>query len=125
MMPAKTDKRGWFDTDAFHSALDSSRRAKNLNWKEVAAQSGVSASTLTRMAQGKRPDVDGLAALCTWSGLRADDFMKTDQKRAAVEPLAAISTLLRSDKNLSPESATRLSEIIKVSYKQLKDLKDS
>ncbi len=47
--------------------------------------------------------------------------MKTDRKRSAVEPLAAISTLLRSDKNLSPESATRLSEIIKVSYKQLKD----
>ena len=121
-MPAKA---GTFDATAFYDALDAVRTARGLNWREVAAGAGVSASTLTRMAQGKRPDVDGLAALCTWSGLRADDFMKTDQKRAAVEPLAAISTLLRSDRNLSPASATRLSEIIKVSYKQLKNLKDS
>ena len=117
-MPAKA---GTFDATGFYDALDAVRTARGLNWREVAAGAGVSASTLTRMAQGKRPDVDGLAALCTWSALRADDFMKTDRKRSAVEPLAAISTLLRSDMNLSPESATRLSEIIKVSYKQLKD----
>ena len=60
-MADRTDKKGWFDSDAFYSALDAARRAQNLNWKEVAAQSGVSASTLTRMAQGKRPDVDGFA----------------------------------------------------------------
>src|SRR3989475_13187214 len=114
-------KKGHFDSEAFFGALDAVRVSRKLNWKEVAKGTGVSASTLTRMAQGKRPDVDGLAALCTWSALRADDFMKTDRKRSAVEPLAAISTLLRSDKNLSPESATRLSEIIKGSYKQLKD----
>jgi len=117
-MPAKA---GTFDATGFYDALDAVRTARGLNWREVAAGAGVSASTLTRMAQGKRPDVDGLAALCTWSALRADDFMKTDRKRSVVEPLAAMSTLLRSDKNLSPESATRLSEIIKVSYKQLKD----
>src|SRR5438094_6681871 len=115
------EKRGHFDAMGFYQALDATRKAREVTWRQVAKEAGVTASTLTRMAQGKRPDVDGLAALCTWSALRADDFMKTDRKRSAVEPLAAISTLLRSDKNLSPESATRLSEIIKVSYKQLKD----
>jgi len=114
-------KAGTFDATAFYDALDAVRTARGLNWREFAAGAGVSASTLTRMAQGKRPDVDSLAALCTWSGLRADDFMKTDQKRPAVEPLAAISTLLRSDRNLSEKSAARLNEIIKVTYKQLKD----
>ncbi len=67
---AKGSKSGWFDSDAFYAALDGVRRARDLNWKEVAAQSGVSASTLTRMAQGKRPDVDGLAALCRVVGTR-------------------------------------------------------
>ncbi len=37
----------------------------------------MSASTLTRMAQGKRPDVDGLAALVAWSGLDADDYVRS------------------------------------------------
>jgi transcriptional regulator with XRE-family HTH domain len=54
------EKSGWFDTAAFYDALDSVRQARRLNWKQVAGDSGVSASTLTRMAQGRRPDVDGL-----------------------------------------------------------------
>ena len=53
-------KHGRFDSQGFYDALDATRRSRNLNWKQVAAQSGVSASTLTRMAQGRRPDVDGV-----------------------------------------------------------------
>jgi transcriptional regulator with XRE-family HTH domain len=116
----KTDKKGWFDSDAFYSALDSARRARGLNWKQVAAQSGVSASTLTRMAQGKRPDVDGLAALVAWSGLDADDYVRSEEERPAAEPLAMISTYLRSDRNLTPEAATALDELIKATYERLR-----
>ena len=41
-----------FDLGKFHAALNAQREAKGLNWKEVAEESGVSASTLTRMSQG-------------------------------------------------------------------------
>ncbi len=117
----KTGKKGWFDSDAFYSALDSIRRARELNWKQVAAQSGVSASTLTRMAQGRRSDVDGLAALVAWSGLDADDYVRSDEEeRPAAEPLAMISTYLRSDRNLTPEAATALDELIKATYERLR-----
>ena len=30
------------------------------------------------MSQGRRPDVDGLAALAAWSGLDTDDFVRSD-----------------------------------------------
>jgi transcriptional regulator with XRE-family HTH domain len=120
-MPDRTDKSGWFDSDAFHSALDAVRIARGLNWKEVAAKSGVSASTLTRMAQGKRPDVDGLAALLAWSGLDADDYVRTgDEAKPEAEPLAMISTYLRSDRNLSPEAARALDELVKATYQRLR-----
>lgn len=114
-------KKGWFDTAGFFSALDGVRQARRLNWKQVAGESGVSASTLTRMAQGKRPDVDGLAALCAWSGLDADDFVRShEDERPEPEPLAMISTYLRGDRNLSPEAATALEEVIKVTYERLR-----
>jgi len=115
------DKKGWFDAEAFYDALDSARQAKKLNWKQVAAESGVSASTLTRMAQGKRPDIDGLAALCAWSGLDADDYVRTPgDARPAPEPLAMISTYLKSDRNLTPEAATALDAVIKATYERLR-----
>ncbi|MDX2546738.1 helix-turn-helix domain-containing protein [Streptomyces sp. WI04-05B] len=114
-------KKGWFDAEGFYAALDAARLARGLNWKQVAAGSGVSASTLTRMAQGKRPDVDGLAALCAWSGLDADDYVRSESEdRPVAEPLAMISTYLRSDRNLSPESAAALEEVIKITYERLR-----
>lgn len=113
-------KQGRFDTAAFFDALDSARVSQRLNWKQVAAESGVSASTLTRMAQGKRPDVDGLAALSVWSGLSADDFVRADGVRAEPQPLSLITTYLRGDKNLSPEAATALDELIKATYERLR-----
>lgn len=113
------DRKGWFDAGAFYESLDSTRQARRLNWKQVAAESGVSASTLTRMAQGKRPDVDGLAALAAWSGLNADDYIRSEEERPAPDPLAQITTYLRSDRNLTPEAATALDQLIKATYARL------
>jgi transcriptional regulator with XRE-family HTH domain len=120
---AQSEKRGWFDVEAFQSALDAVRSAKRLTWKDVAAESGVSASTLTRMAQGKRPDLDGLAALVAWSGLDADDFVRTsgDQGKPDAEPLALIATYLRSDKNLSPDSAKAIEQMVRAAYESMRE----
>jgi transcriptional regulator with XRE-family HTH domain len=114
-------RKGWFDAQGFYAALDAERQARKLNWKQVAAESGVGASTLTRMAQGKRPDVDGLAALGVWSGLNVDDFVRADEEQKVdAEPLAMISTYLRGDRNLTPEAATALEELIKATYARLR-----
>ncbi len=115
-------KIGRFDSDAFYEALDSTRQSRSQNWKQVAAQAGVSASTLTRMAQGRRPDVDSLAALATWSGLRADDYVRSEGKATEPEPLAMISTYLKADKNLTPEAAAALDEVVKLTYERLKNV---
>ncbi|HJT58337.1 MAG TPA: helix-turn-helix domain-containing protein [Ktedonobacteraceae bacterium] len=113
------NKKGWFDASAFYEALDAQRQSRRLNWKQVAQASGVSASTLTRMAQGKRPDVDSLAALAAWSGLNTDDFIRSEEARPEPDSLAKITTYLRSDRNLTPEAATALDQLIKAMYARL------
>src|SRR2546429_146788 len=110
-------KKGHFDNAAFFAALDGQRVSKKLTWKEVAQKTGVSASTLTRMAQGRRPDVDGLAALCLWSGLSADDFILEEEgQKGEPTPLAMISAYLRADPHLTKESAIALDHVIKATY---------
>ena len=111
--------RGEFDTAAFYAALDAQRAAKRLTWKDVAAQAAVSASTLTRMSQGRRPDVDGLACLLAWSGLDATNFLRSKPNQP--EPLAQITAYLRADRNLKPESAKALEEIIRVAYERFRE----
>lgn len=114
------EKSGWFDAESFYRSLDSVRMERRLNWKQVAAESGVSASTLTRMAQGRRPDVDSLAALAAWSGLAADDFVRSEGEEKQAGSLAQITTYLRSDRNLTPEAADALEALIKLSYERLR-----
>ena len=108
----RTEFRG----EAFFAALDSARTARQLNWKQVAEQSGVSASTLTRMAQGKRPDVDSLAALVQWSGLSADPFVAPGAGATNAEPLSQITSLLYSDNSLSEDSRETMIEMIGAAY---------
>jgi len=115
-----TPRRGRFDAEAFYVALDAERRSRQQTWKRVAEESQVSASTLTRMAQGRRPDVDSLAALVTWSGLSADAFVRDDQERPDPGALAMISTYLKSDPHLTSEAADALDELIKATYERMR-----
>lgn len=115
-------ERGSFDGVAFFAALDGMREARALNWRQVAHGAGVSPSTLTRLAQGKRPDVDSLAALVDWAGLSADDFVIRVHGETQDEPLAMISTYLRADKSLDPKVASALEDVLHATYKVLKDV---
>ena len=112
--------RGRFDAEAFYSALDAERKSRKHTWKRVAEEARVSASTLTRMAQGRRPDVDSLAALVAWSGLSADTFVRNEQRRPEPGSLAMISTYLKSDPHLTPEAADALDELVKATYERMR-----
>ena len=58
-----------FNNKSFNLALDTVRGAKGMNWRQVAEESGVSASTLSRVIMGKNPDADSLAKLVNWCGV--------------------------------------------------------
>jgi hypothetical protein len=111
---------GKFDGERFFAAIDSVRIARNLNWKKVAEQAEVPASTLTRMSQGRKPDVDSLASLCAWSGLKVEDFTHGKRKKVSAEPLAELTAHLRADPKLSKEGAKALEALIKTAYQQFR-----
>lgn len=119
-MPTSNGSDKGFDGDAFYRALESTVRSKSMTWKDVSAETGISASTLTRMAQGRRPDAASLAALSAWAGLNPSDFVRAPYKKAGQEPLAQISTLLRTDPNLDIEAAEAVEAIVRAAYDRLK-----
>ncbi len=109
-----------FDGDAFYRALEATVTARSKNWKQVAAETGVNASTLTRMAQGRRPDAASLAALSAWAGLNPSDFVQAPYKTHRPEAMAQISTLLRADPNLDTEGAEAIEAIVRTAYERLR-----
>ena len=116
--------KGIFDAEGFFSSLDDVRTTRELTWKQVAKESDVPASTLTRMAQGRRPDVDSLAALLKWSGLSVDDFIidAEESETESPSPLANIAAQFRRDKKLPPEGKKAIEATLKAMYQHFSHL---
>jgi transcriptional regulator with XRE-family HTH domain len=113
-----TDKN--FDAEGFYASLADTVEARKVTWKHVSRDTGVSATTLTRMAQGRNPDAASQAALAAWAGLNPADFVDSPGKRAPPEPLAAALTLLRADPKLKPDAVAALEAIVRTAYRQLR-----
>lgn len=108
-----------FDSDAFYAALNAARLSRQKTWKDVAEESGVNASTLTRIGQGAKPDVNGLAALLAWSNLKAETFIR-GPKRKTSEAIAEITALLRADPHLTKQNAKLIEDIVVSTYNRLR-----
>jgi len=75
-----------FQFEKFYQAVNAKREERAASWRQVAREIGIGKSTLARMAQNKRPDADGLAALSFWAELNPADFV-------SVEPTPVSATM--------------------------------
>lgn len=102
------------DVKALHAALDAARAEKNLSWRQLAKEIGVSASTISRMANGLKPDVTAFAAMTTWLRMPAETFYVTPAPEAQEEPelLASLVPLLRARRDLAEGDVAYLEEVI-------------
>lgn len=108
------------DIESLSTLIRSKRGSKGL--REAAKEIGnVSTSTLSRVENGKMPDMETFLALCTWLEVPPANLIKSDQDTAEpeVKPLNASEALaiqLRADKNLDPATANALAELVKAAY---------
>jgi DNA-binding Xre family transcriptional regulator len=63
---------------ALWATLDATRASRNLMWRDLANQTGLSASAFSRLKAGRGIDVDSYAACCRWLGMPMETF--TDQQ---------------------------------------------
>lgn len=106
--------------------IKAKRREENIGLRKAADDSGVSASTLSRLERGvseKMPDTTTLKLLSDWLGVSLSDLInekKTTKTNKAPQPSTAeqVEVYLRADKKLSSESANALASAFKVLYDQ-------
>jgi len=102
------------DVKALHAALDAARTEKGLSWRQLAKELDISASTISRMANGLKPDVTAFAAMTSWLRMPAEDFYRGPGTAADEEPelVAALAPLLRARKDLSEQDVAYLEDLI-------------
>lgn len=65
-----------FDSKALYYALDEKRQSREMTWRQVASEIGVSVSTITRTQNGGRMEVDGMLAMVAWLGVSVETFLR-------------------------------------------------
>lgn len=99
-----------------YSTLDAARQERQLSWRSLAADIGVSPSLLSRLGNGLKPDTDGFATLVGWLGMPAEQFFIADPSndRSSQEPdlMAQLAPLLRARKDLNESDVRYLEQVI-------------
>ena len=105
------------DVPTFYAALNQKRQNDQLSWRGLGQQLHITPSTFTRIAQGRRPDSDKFAVLLAWLGMPVSAFLcGTDVGSEDPDPVGMISSYLRSARNVRPEDAKALEDIIRAAY---------
>jgi transcriptional regulator with XRE-family HTH domain len=103
------------NTDLLAGMLKSQRASKGL--RATAEEIGnVSAATLSRIEQGKIPDVDTFISICKWLKVSTDTFILNDVPNNPVSNKDQVVAHLRAEKELSTDTVNMLIKMIDMAY---------
>ena len=117
------------NTEELGRAIRRRREELALSLRDVADQTSVSASTLSRIENGTgKPDADNIARLTKWLNMPIERILNqgrddaNDAKAVVYYPHEStpeiVEAHLRADRNLSAETADALSQLFRVAYSQ-------
>jgi transcriptional regulator with XRE-family HTH domain len=123
------------NTAELGSAIRRRREQQGLSLRDVADETGVSASTLSRIENGTgKPDADNIARLAAWLDMPIERVMHhgaravSDPKPVVYYPHEStpeiVEAHLRADRHLTPQTAKALSELFRVAYAQFSHPED-
>ncbi|MEH1802141.1 MAG: helix-turn-helix transcriptional regulator [Nostoc sp.] len=110
----------YLDLETLASLVRKKRGSKGLREAatEIAELGSASPSTLSRVENGKMPDMETFLALCNWLQVPPAEFFKNTEEVQLSTP-DAIAIQLQADNNLDPAIANALASLIKAAYRDL------
>ena len=121
--------RSLINTQELGRAIRRRREELGLSLRDVADQTKVSASTLSRIENGTgKPDADNIARLTSWLDMPLERILNRGREEAGGAQAVVyyphestpeiVEAHLRADRNLSSETADALSQLFRVAYSQ-------
>jgi transcriptional regulator with XRE-family HTH domain len=103
------------NTELLAGMLKEKRGSKGL--RAVADEIGnVSFATLSRIEQGKVPDVDTFIRICKWLEVTTDTFIVGAEKQKTVSTKDQVVAHLRAERELSKDTVNMLIKMIDMAY---------
>lgn len=98
-----------------------SKRGKR-GLRDAAKEIGTSSPTLSRIENGNLPDIDTYLKICKWLDVPSDYFSANVSQKESKKSTGykkQVIAHLRADKNLPPNTAEALIEMINLAYAKL------
>ena len=93
------------------------RNRRGFSLRQAADDIGIPFNTLARVEKGHIPDLPKFKRLVEWCGADIQRFFELQEKPATTAE--RVAEQLRSDRNLTPEAAERIAEIVNELYQTL------
>lgn len=106
------------DLDKLAAAIRTKRGKTGL--RAAAAEIGSSAPTLSRVEQGRLPDLDTFIRICRWLGQSPEVFSRDLSSDMKIDHLHEIEMHLRADRILPKETADALSKMVRLAFESAK-----
>ncbi len=105
----------FLDTKALAERIRLKRGKRGL--REISEEmNGIGISTLSRIENGKMPDVETFLAICHWLQVSPSEFVKKPEESTETDTIDEVEGHFRADQNLDPELAHVLAEFMKRAY---------
>ena len=93
------------------------RSELGISLREASAQAGVPLATMSRVEQGRTPDLTTFRRIVQWLGLPPERFFDTTER--AINTPDVITEHLRLDPSLAPEDAEQIADLVRTMYERL------
>lgn len=110
-------KREYMDTNKIielSNRLKEKRAGKGI--RDAAKEIGISPATLSRIENGKIPDLDTFGLICRWTGDNPSKYLNIPTKDAATP---RVQVHFKKESAINPETAKALAELILLAQSKL------
>jgi transcriptional regulator with XRE-family HTH domain len=93
------------------------RKRGSMGIRAAAGEIGISAATLSRIENGRIPDIDTLRKVCTWVGVDAAAYLGTAANRHEIDT-PGVQVVFKKDRAVTPKTSQALGKLIVAAYHQ-------
>src|SRR5260370_40297157 len=93
------------------------RKRGSMGVRAAAGEIGISAATLSRIENGRVPDLDTLKKVCAWLGIDPASYLGIPAEQApSASP--SVQVIFKKERAVSPKTSRALAKLIQAAYQQ-------
>jgi transcriptional regulator with XRE-family HTH domain len=93
------------------------KKRGSMGVRAAAGEIGISPATLSRMENGRVPDLDTLKKVCAWLGVDPATYLGTSAEPRAASS-GSVQVVFKKDRAVTPKTSQALAKLIQAAYQQ-------